>query len=353
MSTILVEARRDPQPGVALDAIAATCRRLGHDVFRWRGPQSGRVPHWRWLFPCDLAIVWNGLNPKYDRAMATLRRRGTPVIYTELGWFPQRGHIQIDTAGINARASWASEPLYSLPPYSPLAPRADNQRQLTPLAVKPSGDLLVVLQLDHDTQITRLSPWFADMQSFVEFICRNSALPVRVRHHPRRKPDDDFTQRVRQLGGTWDESPSLAAAMTGARAMACINSSCGVEALARGLPVLCYGQANYRHPGAVYCLHDDAQATRDATQSLAGGRCELFQELAAEAVSRILARQWPVEEIPHRLPPLIAQVLAAAPARQERSRRNFARQVCAAAVEGLVRWTRDLPPKVLPARPVF
>jgi hypothetical protein len=339
MSTILVEARRDPQPGVALDAIAATCRRLGHDVFRWRGPQSGRVPHWRWLFPCDLAIVWNGLNPKYDRAMATLRRRGTSVIYTELGWCPQRRHIQIDTAGINARASWAAEPL-------------NSQGSSTPLAVKPAGDLLVVLQLDHDTQITRLSPWFADMRAFVEFICRHSALPVRVRHHPRRKPDDEFIQRVRQLGGTWDESPSLAAAMTGARAMACVNSSCGVEALAAGLPVLCYGLANYRHRGAVYCLDDDPQATTKATQSLADGHCELFQEPVHEAVGRVLAHQWPVEEIPHRLPPLIAQVLAAAP-RHEHRRANVAQRLCTAAIEGVVRWTRDLPPKVLPARPVF
>ena len=111
MSTILVEARRDPQPGEALNAIAQTCRELGHDVFRWRGPQSGRVPHWRYLFRCDLGIIWNGLNPKYDRSIATFRRRGTPLIFTELGWWPQRGHIQIDRSGINANASWAAEPL--------------------------------------------------------------------------------------------------------------------------------------------------------------------------------------------------------------------------------------------------
>jgi hypothetical protein len=340
MSTILVEARRDPQPGVALDAIAATCRGLGHDVFRWRGPQSGRVPHWRWLFPCDLAVVWNGLNPKYDRAMARLKSRGTPVIYTELGWHPQRGHIQIDPTGINANASWAAEPL--------------TRPGVTPLRVRESGDLLLVLQLDHDTQITRLSPWFADMRAFVEFMCRHSALRVRVRHHPRRRPTEEFIAGVGQLGGTWDESPSLAAAMAGARALACVNSSCGVEALAAGLPVLCYGKANYRHPGAVYCLDDDPQLTRSTTELLGAGRCALFQEPVAEIVARVLSRQWPVAEIPQRLPPLIETMLAGAEARSAAARASgLVSRVCTSVIDGVVRWTRDLPPKVLPARPAF
>jgi hypothetical protein len=333
MSTILVEARRDPQPGVALDAIAATCRELGHDVFRWRGPQSGRVPYWRHLFHCDLAIVWNGLNPKYDRAMATLRGRRTPTLFVELGWFPQRGHIQIDPAGINASASWAAEPLASA--------------CLTPQPVRSTGDLLVVLQLDRDVQITRMSPWFANMQTFVAFLCRHSALPVRVRHHPRFEPPVEFIEKVRQLGGTWDNSPSLGTALAGARALACINSSCGVEALAAGLPVLCYGLANYRFPGAVACLDDDPAATRQATELLAAGYCDLYQEPMAEVVSRILAHQWPVAEIHERLPPLVEAALGGAPPSQPK---HGATSWMSGAIDGVVRWTRDLPPRVLPAR---
>jgi hypothetical protein len=339
MSTILVEARRDPQPGAALDAIAATCRGLGHDVFRWRGPQSGRVPHWRYLFRCDLAIVWNGSNAKYDRSMETLRRRGTPVLFTELGWHPQRGHIQIDPVGINACAGWAAEPLRS--------------PGMTPLPVKSSGDLLVVLQLDRDVQIARLSPWFANMQAFVEFICRHSVLRVRVRHHPRFEPPAEFRALVSQLGGSWDHSPSLAAALAGARAMACVNSSCGVEALAAGLPVLCYGKANYRHPYAAYCMNDDAGATRSVTAALAAGRCELFQEPIAEVVGRILSHQWPVAEIGARLPPLVAAALAGVKPRAAAGAAGFFPQAVSGVVEGLVRWTRDLPPRVLPARLVL
>jgi capsular polysaccharide biosynthesis protein len=334
MCTILVEARRDAAPGDALDRIAATCRHLGHDVVRWRGPLSGRVPYWRRLAHCDLAILWNGSHPRYAPAVQTLRHRGTKLLFVELGWHPQRGTIQIDTQGINARASWAQATLTTTLARS----ASEGIAHRTPLSIRSRGDLLVVLQLDRDTQITQLSPWFCNMRSFVEFVCQNSALPVRVRPHPRQQLDASFRQRVLQLGGTWDNSPSFALALSSAKAVACINSSCGVEALAGGLPVLCYGQAIYRHPAAVHCLRDDPQATRDATSALASGTCPLFREAIEEVVDRILSHQWPVDEIHLRLPDLLRCTLAATP------------QVTPAHptwLTPLLRWTRDLPSRVL------
>jgi hypothetical protein len=325
MSTILVEARRDENSAPALDRIAATCRRLGHDVFRWRGPLSGRVPYWRSLFACDLAILWNGAHPRYARTVAALQARGTPVLYVELGWHPQRGTIQIDPAGVNARASWAAEPLSSI--------------GRTPLTVRGGGDLLVVLQLDRDTQITQLSPWFKGMRSFVEFISRHSVLPVRVRVHPREPGGIAASGQMPAWGRgladmSWDDSPTLAAALARAKAVACINSSCGVEALSAGLPLLCYGKAIYRHPGAVYCLTDDAAATAAATAALAAGTCGLFREPIDALVERIAGRQWTIDEIPARLPALLSQTLTCA-ARDRPSQRSWLAQ--------LVQFTRDLP----------
>jgi hypothetical protein len=330
MSTILVEARRDPASGPALDRIAAVCRNLGHDTFRWRGPLSGRVPYWRRLFDCDLAILWNGAHPRYQPAVAALQARGTQIVYVELGWHPQKGTIQIDTAGINARASWAAEPL--------------RTTSRTPLAVRQHGDLLVVLQLDRDTQITQLSPHFGNMRSFVEFVSRHSALPVRLRAHPRQ-PAGTFDSRPLARGpqcgaAIWDDSPSLVAALAGAKAVATINSSCGVEALAAGLPVLCYGEAIYRHAGAVYCLTDDPQETLEATSQLAAGRCSLFREPMAELIARIAARQWQLDEIPKRLPKLLSRMLAGLDRTAVRPSNHW--------LTCLGRFARDLPPRLLP-----
>lgn len=295
MSTILVEDRMHPGSRRALDAIAQTCRGLGHDVFRWRGPYSGRVGHWKHIFPCDLAVIFNGTHPRYEPKMARLRELGAKLLYVEVGWNPQDGTCQIDPAGINARASWADKPL--------------EIEGHTPLPVREQGDLLLVLQLDSDTQIQYLSPWFANMRELVEFVCRHSELPIRVRHHPKAQDGPALRKLAESLGATWDRSESLAAAMQGCRAVACINSSCGVEALAHSLPVMCYGTATYRHEGAVYCLDNTPEKTRQAIAELAAGRSSLRLECAQAALHRILDHQWRPAEIAIRLPPLIRQLL--------------------------------------------
>jgi hypothetical protein len=287
------------------------------------------VPHRRRLSRCDLAILWNGSHPAYAPVVESLRQRGAKLLFVELGWHPQRGTIQIDPVGINARASWAEA--RSQQPKAPSSGRV-------PLSVKPDGDLLVVLQLDRDTQITQLSPWFANMRSFVEFVCRHSALPVRLRAHPREQPEESFRRRVMELGGRWDESPSLAVAMAQAKALACINSSCGVEALAVGLPVLCYGQAIYRENGAVLCLDNDPAETRAVTEALSNGECDVYREVMETVVHRILANQWSLEEIAVRLPPLLTAILGAASGRNALDRTWF---------DPLLRWTRDRAPRLV------
>ena len=329
MSTILVEARKDTNVRPALDLIAETCRGLGHDVFRWRGPLSGRVPHWRHPFRCDLAILFNGAHVKYAPMLARLKRMGAAVLFVELGWHPQKGTMQIDPVGINARASWAGEPL--------------RIAGVTPLEVHSQGDLLVLLQLDDDTQITELSPWFANMREFVRHVSRHSALPVRVRAHPLAPPSVEFLRQVEQLGATWDRSASLAEALAGCKAVACINSSSGVEALAQRLPVLCYGLAHYRQPGAVYCLTNRGEETRLVTAQLAAGQSSLFKEHRAAVVKRVLEHQWSFDEIQQRLPPMIETLLPSASAHTQRA---------TGLLPMLLRFVRDLPEQLLIRRKV-
>jgi hypothetical protein len=231
--------------------------------------------------------------------MTQLQRMQTRVAVVELGWNPQSGTCQIDLQGINANASWASEPL--------------TARGVTPLPIRSRGDLLVALQLDDDTQVTALSPWFANMRQFVEFLCRNSALPVRVRPHPRAAVDHALQRLTRELGGSWDDSPNFAAAIERCRAVAILNSSVGIEALGMQLPVLCYGRANYRHEGAVYCLDASPLPTRQATMQLVNGASELKLERAQAGFDRVMSHQWRSEEIGQRLPKLLAKMLVNAP----------------------------------------
>jgi hypothetical protein len=296
MSTILVEDRVCPLCKPVLHAIAGTCETLGHQVVRWRGPFSGRVPHSRELRRCQAAFVWNGSHPRIAPAVQQLQASGAQVAFVELGWNPQRGTCQIDRQGINAAASWAAEPLV--------------MEGSTPLPLRQQGDLLVALQLDDDTQVTKLCPWFPSMRQFVDFLCRHSALPVRVRPHPKAPVDHALRRKTLELGGSWDDSLNFAAAMERCRAVAILNSSVGLEALEQRLPVLCYGLANYRHAGAVHCLDNSPATTAQVTAQLADGICDLTLERARAAYDRVMSHQWRCAEIPQLLPPLLASMLA-------------------------------------------
>ena len=226
---VLVEARKDANSRDWLDRIAATLSGEGHHVVRWRGPLSGHVGCSRILWDCDLAVLFNGTTPRYRPVLAHLKRLGASVLFVELGWYPQTGTLQIDPRGINANASWVDEPL---PQY--------RQR---PLCVRSEGDLLVLLQCEDDTQITQHSPYFSGMEDFLRHLAVHSALPLRVRAHPRWAPGTAIEQVVAEYGMAWDESPTMTESLRRCRAMACVNSSGAVQALAARLPVLCFGQA--------------------------------------------------------------------------------------------------------------
>lgn len=238
---VLVEARKDENSRRWLDLIADTIADQGHHVVRWRGPDSGRVSCSRVPWACDLAIVFNGTRPCYAPVMAHFARIGASVLFVELGWYPQTAVLQIDPDGINADVSWVNEPL---PPCGH-----------TPLDVRPKGDLLVLLQCEQDSQITQHSPHFSGMEDFLQHLGMYSALPLRVRAHPRLRPGAAVERIVARYAMSWDNHVQLTQSLESCRAVACVNSSGAVEALAAQIPVLCFGLAVYRQTGAVYCLN--------------------------------------------------------------------------------------------------
>jgi hypothetical protein len=270
------------------------------------GGLSRTIPNRWWIGSPDLALVWNGMKPRYEPGMRTLREAGAKIIYVEHGWHPQGPTVQMDHLGINAGASWARTRL--------TAPRR------TPLALRERGDLLLLLQHDRDVQIKQYSPWFADMQSFVKHVLAHSSLPVRVRAHPRHPAPASLRTFVQASGHAWDDSPSLATALASCRAVACVNSSSAIEALDQGLPVLCFGEAVYRHSGAVHCLDGDPAALQAATQKLLRGQSPLFAECITEVLATVRTHQYAIDGLTQILPALIDHWLQAAPSYQSEVR---------------------------------
>ena len=216
-------------------------------------------------------------------------------MFVELGWHPQRGTFQIDPIGINSAASWVSQPLVGSPDQ--------------PLQIKSSGDLLVIMQDDADTQITHRSPYFLNMHQFVSHISEFSALPVRIRFHPRHQPSNEVVRFIADNHIEIDRSATFYEALQSCRAVASVNSSSAVEAMANRIPVLCFGDAIYRHPGATYCLSSNGAMTRQATEQILIGESELFENLVTEMVDRILRKQLTIEQIPKQIPQLITTEL--------------------------------------------
>jgi hypothetical protein len=240
---------------------------------------------------CDVAIVFNGLHRSYEQSLIKFRAMGIAPIFVELGWYPQNGTFQIDIAGINALASWSSEPL--------------TCQGRTALPVRSEGDLLLLLQLDSDSQITTLSPWFADMAQWVGHMSQHSRLPLRIRRHPLSQPSAKVVQLVEQHGLHWDDTSSLTESLARCRAVACVNSSGAIEALAHRIPVLCYGESVFRHEHAVHCLTNDGRRTSEITAALAQGQSNLSEEALDELMQRITAHQWTIYDAPARLPALL------------------------------------------------
>lgn len=295
--TIAVETMASPYAGPGLDRVAASLRDEGYRVIRWQGPYARRFKFVASAIPkCDAAVIWNGLKSRYRTPVRTLQQRRIPFLVMEVGWHPQKGTYQIDCDGINVGASWVP----------PLLCRTFSQFTSIELN-EQATDLLVVMQNDDDSQITHYSSYFSGMSDFLGFLTEASHLPLRVRFHPRHPPGFGVKRFIRRNQDklTIDRSTSFSEALTRAVAVACVNSSAGVEAMERQFPVLCFGESIYRVPSAVYCLDKNREETARVTRELAGGRCELNRDAIDAVVSTIKSHQLTLDELPANVPPMI------------------------------------------------
>ena len=273
---ILVQQKGYGRAGYAkklLDKIYTTCKReLNIPVVRWKIGNS--VPN-----GITHAFLWNGMHPIYHKCKKQL---GTAkIFYAEMGWFPHLDSYQIDCGGINAAASWASEPVY-----------ADGDR------LNVSGDkLLVLLQDPRDTQVkAAMSPWIT-MVGMLEHLCAYSRMKVVVRRHPWVDPGSLVIALMQRYRLNFDCSENLKEAAHRYRAFATINSSAAVELMHYGMPILCYGKAVYRHEYAAYCMHGDPAETAAVTDQLSNGECFLLSGSMSAVVDRIRSHQIALKNI--------------------------------------------------------
>lgn len=263
----------------------------------------------------DAVFAWNG--DEYIAAIAArlAQLRGLPVIYGENGYFPNT--LQIDPEGVNARSSIRSTPFDSMraalaeteslntespkdfglpsirtlsrwdrllialrrqfdPSYGERFPeltgssRARNQailrfRESIPLdnELPQSPYVFIPFQVHDDTQILLNSPLFDSVTRFFEFAhaavkkALGDNYRIVVKEHPEdlgRADYSDLKQRYPDV--LWLRKCNLDALLDRASIVLVVNSSVGLQSIARHRPTVTFGSSFYAREGLSF--HVDA-----------------------------------------------------------------------------------------------
>lgn len=207
-------------------------------------------------WPCfsrkpDVIAVWNGLRePLSDRVQSAVKE-GITVFRIEHGWFDRKNYHQCDPKGI---LHWSSiTKLLNQEPPAEYKQRFESvwDRPIRPVAVNKSSDtILVIGQTVGDTQLNEseiVSPLQLD-----KAVCRaieGLGVKAEFRPHPL---DHQYTHRDRKHYLPTSQYATLEEALENCRYVITINSNAGVEAIANGRPVLCFGPATYAQAGVAW-----------------------------------------------------------------------------------------------------
>lgn len=119
-------------------------------------------------FNPDKILFHNGSHPMYSKALEEIKDLGIPIIYSELGWFPQKDHVYFDSLGVNGQSYLAK-----------LSADELCQKKIVDedeyKSEKINGDyILLITQMENDTNLIVNSPRFKKNYSFVKHIVENA-----------------------------------------------------------------------------------------------------------------------------------------------------------------------------------
>lgn len=240
----------------------------------------------------DVVVFWNDI----DVGCLVASDNNVETLYMENGYLP--GTIQLDTEGVNRNASFADfsyeevldatalwipesdieidvKSIDSLDLWSKVKAlartrgdrgnfvwtvRHELEKQITAVRRRfvNGGDLtlpdeyvFVPLQVHDDTQVLYNSPYVDDMYEFVDLVrdavtSLNKDVPVVVKEHPADLGRIDYSDlRERYPDTVWLREYPIDKLIENARAVVTVNSSVGMQALDRYVPVVTIGGSFY------------------------------------------------------------------------------------------------------------
>lgn len=207
-------------------------------------------------WPCfsrkpDIVVVWNGMREPVKNVVSAAMNEGIRVFRIENGFYDRKNHFQCDPEGILHWSGFArriNEPAaeYKMRFESiwkkPILPIGRNKARNTILVLgQTNGDTqLFDSEIKHPIEIERA---VAKAIKGLD-LCGYS---VEFRPHPLDRRYIRNPQTKKYLPTC--QHTSLEDALLSAAFVITINSNAGVEALAYGCPVLCFGPATYEMAG--------------------------------------------------------------------------------------------------------
>lgn len=179
----------------------------------------------------NVILFHNGNHPAYQRVLVKLRSEfNIPIVFSELGWLPQKHNIHFDIVGTNGSSSIARDSLEELlDQYINTSRAADKHFK--------HKAVLLALQLENDTNSIVFSNHFRSNKQLIEHVLHNvpSDFRVLVKAHPLDHNSHRYEQFLDQRSQmTSDQITVLLARVD---AVVGINSTVLLEALEHDLNI--------------------------------------------------------------------------------------------------------------------
>jgi len=210
-------------------------------------------------FKPDFLIFHNGLHPRYQGALNKVKALGIPIVYTELGWFPQKGNIYFDEVGTNGASRLATLGFRSLCGYE--LPTNVKKTIVLPKVA------LVTMQLENDTNLIVNSPNFKGNENFLRHVL--SQIPQDWEVIIRPLPLDGnvgYIDKFLNERVSLDSDRPIEDALREAGAVIGLNSTVLLQALDYPINIYALGRSLIDNKGVAICCDDGNLAGRWRTE---------------------------------------------------------------------------------------
>jgi hypothetical protein len=166
-----------------MDGIVSHHHRLGDSLTtcRFKSPKLREE-----IKNADLAYLFNGMHPVMSDAKKLVAEFNTPIIYMEVGWFPQKDHWYFDSQGTNGNSTLHHDNLDWLTPYDFKHLETRRHEYQGGRTLTDKGYILVPLQVPGDT--AHIWSPFETTSDFIGYTRRiYEGREIIFRRHPKSK----------------------------------------------------------------------------------------------------------------------------------------------------------------------